>query len=330
MKFFRHKVLGLAFLAACFSGLGAWADQGTTAAAFLKLATGPRVIAMGENFAGLADDVNALNYNPAGLAFLQDHEITVMHAAWFQDIFYDNLGLAWPIKALGGTLGLNLLYLNGGSFDKYVAVPAGTPGAVQDSSTGNWYGPAGTFTASDMSLGVAYSRAILPFLSAGLLAKYITENIDGNGASSFAVDMSVLYKLSIPGLAVGLNVQNLGPSMGYSQTYNLPINFRLGVGYKPYKPVSLVADYTQPIETAGVLGIGGEYSYRDFLVVRGGYKYQGAIDYNQTYVGFGPSTAAGLSMGFGLMFHKFGGIDFAYVPYGFLGSTYRVAYSFKW
>lgn len=296
------------------------ADQGTTAASFLKLATGPRAIAMGESFAGLADDVNALNYNASGLAFLPDREFTIMHAAWFQDIFYDNIGLAWPVSSLGGTLGLNILYLSGGDFDKYIQDPNGPTGT---------YIQAGKFTAYSMAGGVSYSRAILKYLSLGLMGKYITESIDGAGASSFAVDLSGFYRTPIPNLGIGVNVQNLGPGMGYSQTYNLPINFRLGVGYKPYKAVALAMDYTQPIETAGVLGLGGEYIYRDTLTVRGGYKYQGAIDYNQTYSGYGPGVAAGLSMGFGLNLFKHYLIDYAYVPYGFLGSTHRFSFIYK-
>jgi long-subunit fatty acid transport protein len=294
------------------------ADQGTTAAAFLKLATGPRAIAMGENFAGLADDVNALNYNPAGLAFVRDKELTVMHAVWFQDIYYDDLGMSWALGT-GSNVGLSLLYLNGGNFDKYIESPVGSGNYVQ----------AGQFTASDMALGFSYAMTVLPNLSLGVLGKYISEAIDSSSANSFAVDFSGFYRTPIPTLGVGFNVQNLGPGLGFSQTYNLPINFRIGVGYKPMKAATVAVDIVQPIETAMILGIGGEYSYRDFLTVRGGYKYQGAIDYNQFEAGYGPSVASGLSMGFGLKFLKHYYADYAYVPYGFLGSTHRLSFLVK-
>src|SRR6266576_3629750 len=87
-------------------GSGAHADQGTTAASFLKLQTGPRAIAMAESFAGISDDVNAIQYNPAGLAYLKEKQVTLMHAVWFQDIFYDHLAVAWPMEGIG-TLGLS-------------------------------------------------------------------------------------------------------------------------------------------------------------------------------------------------------------------------------
>ena len=36
----------------------------------LLLAVGPRPVALGESFVGLADDASAITYNPAGLARL--------------------------------------------------------------------------------------------------------------------------------------------------------------------------------------------------------------------------------------------------------------------
>ena len=47
-------------------------DVGTTAFAFTKIGVGARPVAMGGAFVGLADDITALYYNPAGLAGLQD------------------------------------------------------------------------------------------------------------------------------------------------------------------------------------------------------------------------------------------------------------------
>jgi len=60
-------VLGLAVSAQA-------ADPGTTSANFLKLGIGPRAVAMGEAQVGLANDVYATYWNPAGLAQLQNRE----------------------------------------------------------------------------------------------------------------------------------------------------------------------------------------------------------------------------------------------------------------
>jgi hypothetical protein len=303
------------FIAAMAIAALSHADQGTTAASFLKLQTGPRAIAMGESFAGVADDVNAIQYNNAGLAFLKKKELTLMHALWFQDIFYDHIGLAWPIEGIG-TIGFSVLYLNAGAFDKYVLDSANQPVAQ------------GQFTASSMAAGLSYARPIVPTVSAGINIKMIQETIDGASASSVAVDLGTLWKTPVKGLAAGLYIANLGPSLGFDQAFSLPINVRLGVGFKPSDAIAVDCDYTQPIETAGVFSLGGEYVYKKVFALRLGYKYQGAVDYNQTFNGFGPAVAAGLTLGGGFQYGNYS-LDYAYTNYGFLGTPHRFAITAK-
>lgn len=292
------------------------ADQGTTAASFLKLGTSPRAIAMADAFGGVADDVSAIQYNAAGLGFLEQKELIVMHALWFQDIFYDYGALAWPIEGIG-TVGLSFFYLSAGSFDKVGFDAFNNPVNL------------GQFTASSMVAGLAFSRQIVSYLSAGLNIKMLNESIESFSAGSVAVDVSALYRTPVKGLSVGLNVQNLGPSLGFEQAFSLPINVRLGLGYKPADNIIVGMDYTQPIETAGVWSLGGEYGYRDTLFVRMGYRYQGAVDYNQTYTGYGPAVAAGINLGLGLRLYKNYQADYAYAPYGFLGTTHRISLTLK-
>ena len=299
--------LGLGFASANLQ-----ADQGTTAASFLKLGTNARGIAMADAYGGVSDDVGAIAYNPSGLAFMTNKELTFMHAVWFQDIFYDYGALAWPIDGVG-TIGLSVFYLNAGKFDKYEFDAFNNPKRT------------GEFTASALTAGLSYARALVPNISAGLNIKMINEQIADYSAGSLAVDVSAMYKTPISGLTLGGNVANLGPSLGFEQAFSLPITFRLGMGYKPLSNVTVAMDYNQPIETAGVWSLGGEYGYRDTLYVRLGYRYQGAVDYNQTYTGYGPSVASGLALGLGLKLYKNYGADYAYTPYGFLGSTHRIS-----
>jgi hypothetical protein len=311
-----RKVLTVLFSALILAG-SARADQGTTAASFLKLGTSPRAIAMADAFGGVADDVSAIQYNPGGLGFLPDKELTFMHALWFLDIFYDYGAVAWPIKDIG-TIGFSVFYLNDGKFDKYLVDP-NTGAPVAD----------GTFSASSLALSLAYSRQIFKPLSVGINIKMLNETIESDSASSVAVDIGALYHTPIPNLSLGINIQNLGPSLGFSEAFVLPINTRFGIGYKPFDNITVSSDYVQPIETAGTWSFGGEYGYRDTLFVRMGYHYQGAVDYNQTYTGYGPAVASGLSLGMGLKALKSYTIDYAYQPYGFLGTSHRFSLTYK-
>jgi hypothetical protein len=106
------------------------ADPGTTAANFLKLGIGPRAVAMGEAQVGLADDVYAAYWNPAGLARLQTQEAGLVQNQYLEDISEQYLAFAYPKTSLG-TIAGSLTYLNVGKFQGYDAVgqPTGNVGA---------------------------------------------------------------------------------------------------------------------------------------------------------------------------------------------------------
>src|SRR5689334_20942107 len=105
-------------------------DAGTTAANFLKLGIGPRAIAMGEAQVGLADDVYATYWNPAGLATLKVPEAGFVQNQYVEDISEQYLSYADPRSPLG-TLAGSFTFLNVGKFQGYDAVgqPMGSVGA---------------------------------------------------------------------------------------------------------------------------------------------------------------------------------------------------------
>ena len=121
-----RKLLAFIVVAALSTASTLRADQGSTAAAFLKLNTSPRAQAMGDAFTGVADDVEALQYNPAGGAFVDQKQVTLMYTTWFVDMSYDYGAVLWPTQKQG-TIGLGFFYLSGGTFDGYDAnfVPTG-------------------------------------------------------------------------------------------------------------------------------------------------------------------------------------------------------------
>ncbi|MDD5354690.1 MAG: UPF0164 family protein, partial [bacterium] len=82
-----------------------WAAS--TGAAFLKIGAGARPAALGGNYVGLANDVNAVNWNPGGLGFLQEKELSAMYASWLADMNYEFAGYAQPLGdtwAVGGSV----------------------------------------------------------------------------------------------------------------------------------------------------------------------------------------------------------------------------------
>src|SRR4051812_25663038 len=127
-----------------FAATASAADPGTTSANFLKLGVGPRAVAMGEAQVGVADDVYATYWNPAGLAQLQNREAGFVQTQYIQDIQSQYLAYAHPHPTLG-TLAGSFNYLNVGKFDSFDAGGQ----------------PTGQVGANDMSVGLSYARPLL-------------------------------------------------------------------------------------------------------------------------------------------------------------------------
>jgi len=89
---------------------------GSSGAEFLRVATGARPAALGENFTGLADDVNATSWNPAGLGQLHAMQFSAMHLQYIEDIKFEYLAAGFPVGDLG-TFALSGVYMSMPPFD---------------------------------------------------------------------------------------------------------------------------------------------------------------------------------------------------------------------
>lgn len=293
-----------------------WAisGKGTTAATFLKIGVGPRAVAMGEAFAAVADDSSAVHWNPAGLAQLDTPQITAMHVFWFQDMFYDHLSGALPLPA--GVGGLSLVYLNLGELSRSDASDQ-----PEDPSRGQ-------FTAADLGFTAAYGFDFSAAMRLGAGLKVFSETIDSQSSLGWGLDLAFLYQLPWPGATFAAVMQNLGPATSVADDYfRLPLNFKVGFAYRPLAKLLLALDYNQLLEQYGKISLGAEYWFEDRLALRLGYQYQEKTDPSELYSELGSSGVAGLTAGLGVKYLNFR-LDYAFVPYGLLGSTHRVAVTY--
>lgn len=219
--------------------------QGEAAVPFLLIAPGARNGGIGEGGVALANDANAVFWNPAGLAFqYQDPEIdtpgeiTLMHVKWlpqfnFSDLWYDYLAGRYYIEDIG-MLGGSITYLNLGE-------------NVWTDETGI---ELGTFDSYEYAVTLSYATLLKENLSIGVNAKLIQSNLtpikvtvgtqEGYGKSTaFAVDLGVLwtpdYNFLDNRLTLGANLSNFGPKMSYidkEQADPLPTNLKMGLSYK--------------------------------------------------------------------------------------------------
>lgn len=281
---------------------------GTTSAQFLKLAVGARPVAMGETFTGLADDVNAIYWNPAGLNQINGIEISAMYAVWFEDISFS--WVACVQNGLGGKIGTAINYLWAGTINKY----------DRDDNELNE-----SYNAYDIAFILSYARLIKK-IPLGMNLKFINSKIEEESAMGIAADIGILKTISkIKDIKIGIAVQNLGIGLKFiNERDPLPVNIRTGTYYRLLNDnLTLALDINFPIDYTINVHFGSEYRYRlnsvSVLMLRAGYKSTTVNDLD---------TLSGLSAGFGISSSNLG-IDYAWVPYWELGSTHRLSVTFN-
>lgn len=292
-------------------------DKGTAGAQFLKVGPGARPAAMGEAFSGVADDVHAIYYNPAGLGNLKRVEVAGMHNTQIQGINYEFAAVAVPLLSWVDTkLDCNRYGVAG--FAVYNLSVSGIQrrGLTETDSAGD------TFGASDFAYAFSYAYAVPEMgFSFGATGKFIDLNLDDAHARGFAADLGALY--SGEGFSFGAGARNGGNVQKLKNANDpLPLTLFSGVSYL-YKEKLLVAlDMNAPRDDNAKMAVGAEYRHpfnekvTGFL--RGGYNMRHADN----------GGVSGASMGVGLGYNNFN-FDFAWVPYGDLGNTFRYSLHVK-
>ena len=238
-------IAALFFAAILFAG-NAFA-QGTGRS--LDIQPGGRQNGLGAAGVALTDDATGATWwNPAGLGFLKKAGLNLTYAQLVpglaSDVSYNYLTYAQPIEGWGA-FGLGIVFLSYGESE-------GTD------SNGN---STGTFGSNEFSPALYYGTRILSDLSVGASLKYIRIQLapdDQRGiGTTFGLDIGALYQIPGAGLRLGMNLQNLGPSVTFineDQASPLSRNLKTGFAWDAYKQgtigVVLVGDFNQSLVTS--------------------------------------------------------------------------------
>ena len=305
---FTFLKLGLITLLALSPSIGNATNKkvGTTGAQFLKIGVGARPTSMSGAFTGVADDINAVYYNPAGLATISRPEILGMRTQWLADMSYDFGAFAYPTDYGAFALSVATLKVDD----------------LQRRSTDESYG--GTFGAMDAAYGLSYARNFGPLMSMGLTARNLRQEIDGVSATTWSGDLGILRRFVRLPISVGLAARNFGQSVEFRRESDpLPFTIDAGVGASFLREKLLVSlDAKFPRDNTPALATGVEMKVpmgRDIrMAFRGGFSTAGVSD----------DDRSGFSLGAGFGVRKLD-VDFSFVPMGDLGNTYRYSLRFR-
>ena len=291
---------------------------GTTGAAFLKIEGGSRPAGLGGAFAGLANDINTIFWNPAGLTAVHDRELTAMQHFSFADINNQTIGYAQRVEQL--VWGASFL----GSFTEIER----RQGPTED--------PDSTVTVGGFATGLSLAYPLGEAISVGGTAKIISEQLDIQNAFGAAADVGLVARLLGNRLGIGVAVQNAGVLDGGE---NLPMALRAGLAYRTWKQPAAEAEADKPMPTQELWAlvadahlplldanpsfhVGVERWFYESIAARIGYR-----------IGFNENPSDGLSLGIGvrrsgedMLANIDFQFDYAFVPDAYVGNAHRVSF----
>lgn len=319
----KNPLVALLVLAlAASAARAADSNAGTSGANFLKIGQGSaRAMALGGAYVALSEGSDAMAWNPAGLAVTQQRELGFSYLRYIQDVdspLY--LGYAHPMGRT--TWGANLSYISISGFD--VRDANGIP--QPESEVGVRDG--------QMSLGIArsfwYEKLFL-----GSSLRVVHEDIAGSVKNTLVGDFGAILKPN-PTLSLGFAVQNFGTGSA-----NVARITRAGAGLRMGDFVTVGLELSKASDSSARVALGGEFQlpeeYLDVgqLSFRIGYRSADSLGQSrdETLKSLRLDRASNLSFGFGMYTSQAFGygvsLDYAFVPYGALGTVDQISVKMK-
>lgn len=220
-------------------------DPAGTGALF-DIGMGARALGMGGAFVAVADDANAIYYNPAGLALIEGRKATSLYST---------------LMGAGSYLGAGYAQKNVG------AAVFGLMSTVD--STDEYGEPTGELDYREGTLAGGYARAFGPFALGGALKLY-AQDADVNRGFGATCDVGALISLPyLGGIKFGGVARNMLGAVKFQSGHkdDFDPSYVLGLSLAPLEGLILAADYDV---THSIGRVGAEYQIVDAFAARAG------------------------------------------------------------
>ncbi|MBM3328111.1 MAG: PorV/PorQ family protein [Calditrichaeota bacterium] len=307
---------------------------GTTSLTTLKVTTSVRAAGMGDAYCAMADDIQSIFWNPAGLYHLKGTSAAFTQINMPADIQFNTAAVARNLGRIG-VVGVHLIAMNTGD------MPVRT--IFQPDGTGE------NFIAYDVIGGASYAGRLTDRFIYGANLRMVVSGIKGENYTGLLGDFGTLYETSLRTLKLGMAIQNFGPDVKYSGSYydyldqgrrarstpasnNFsaappPTIYRIGLAFNFFEmtevdrpeqfDASVAVEMSHPNDNRERLNIGVEAWYLRMIALRAGYKFRLANSYGYDEEHW--------TAGFGLCVPIPGGstvnLDYAYLESGRLGEA---------
>ncbi len=281
----------IAVLAAAPAAFAQPSEDPVGTGALFDVGMGARALGMGGAFVAVADDANAIYYNPAGLALIEGRKATSLYST---------------LMGAGNYFGAGYAQAN---------IGAAVFGVMSTVGTTDEYGnPTGEIDYREGTLAGGYARAFGPFALGGAIKLY-SQDAGSNRGFGATGDVGALISLPyLEGVKFGAVARNLLGTVKYKSGHqdNFDPSYVVGLSLKPLKGLTVAADYDVTHSTGRV---GAEYQIIDAFAARAGATINADKQYGFT---------AGAGFAYGSL-----RIDYAYQFHAELPDSHWVSLGFS-
>lgn len=306
----KHFVTLLLVVSATTMALAGGGNRlGTGGAPELLIPVGGRDLAMGGASIATTSGIDALFWNPAGIARSPyGANLLFSHMSYIADIGVEYGAGSVSFEGLG-TIGISV---------KSISV-----GDIAVTTEQNPDGTGQTYSPQFFVAGLTYARRLSDRISVGVTGNFVAERLAQVNANGVAFNVGIAYENlgSLNGLSLGVVVKNIGPSMTFSgpglyqsataadqlrgpqfytrdaAPFELPSTIEIGLGYRApmggeNSALQISTSFQNNNFSDDEYKVGAEYGYNNMFFVRGGWDFAPTASQN-AYI-YGPTVGAGV------------------------------------
>ena len=241
------------------------------AGAFIEKGLQARSSAMGMGYVSVAENSDAIYWNPACLTRINKNDISIMGSKAYET---DYLSFQYATKY--NDFGIGFGYIGAAMLGIHET-------ALGNNSRYEKTGNELSYQAAAYYLGAG--KKVAENLSVGVTAKFIGEEAATHKAGGAGIDLGALYEPTKE-ISFGINCQNIiKPSMTWNtpskNVDTIPTNIKTGISFRPNKDWVLSADVNFRNNRKNKVNFGCEYWFTKFLPLRAG------LDENRLSLGTG-------------------------------------------
>ena len=262
---------------------------------FMDVEVGARAAGMGEAFSFIGDGADAIFYNPAGIAQMQDRklDLTLCQVNWIAETSVEAAGLVANLGTFGN-IGISVLSTDFGD----------VIGTIYDPSVPDGYTETGNMELAAYAAGISYARRLTNKFMIGGNFRYTYEHLgetvftddptlrdstwtEENATNTIVCDIGTIFYPGFKSLRVGMSIVNFSPAVSYefeegrNNSFELPLTFKIGgamdildfLGEHPDYSLLVDVELIHPRDYTKRYHVGAELGLLNMLKLRAGYKF---------------------------------------------------------